>query len=195
MDSCHDLFPSAFYNSHPDAATNFVVNKSRSNLTEHQYQEILASVSDLTAIELTDAWENETIINIKDNTTTVRQVIDPEKSPNCSYGNISITIPANDSAVSSSESEYIKCVLTTTPEDETVVDLYDYATGTSVFQTNSSCFPFYITMGMPSNWNGTFNFTETGNEDGNINTMATVNVSDDGILYPVCTFYDLSLDS
>eukprot|EP01084_Bolivina_argentea_P062241 113809_1 len=154
------------------AATN-LLNVS---ISDDDKNILIDNIQKIMRVELTGTWLGEIIVHIRDGSQTQGKIIPKQES--CEFGSVSITIPPNNAATNS---DTVQCIITKTDNNEVAIDLFD-TFGTRVYQTNSSCFPYFISMNLP---------TEYGNITDAILDGKWYNTSNN-IIYPVCEFWNSS---
>eukprot|EP01083_Nonionella_stella_P178808 632860_1 len=143
------------------------------NLTEPARQQLVVDVQEIMTTGMTGSWHGEVILLINDQSTTKGYTI--KKTDACELNDIVIQIPPDNAATSS---DTVKCVITETSE-EVAVDVFS-GSGTRVYTTNNTCFPYFITMNLPDTYDGVFDRALAGDW------------FNSSIQYPQCTFWNTS---
>eukprot|EP01084_Bolivina_argentea_P176512 305433_1 len=153
-----------------NVAMNVIKIVNNSNSSTYTTQDIIESLQELTKIQLTGTWINETVIHIREGVTTYGI---KTKEEQCSFGDVSIKIPSNILH----NIDLTMCIITTTEENNNnAVDLFD-GFGTQIFETNDTCFPFLISMN-----SGSDNIFQDALDGNWLNTS--------GLIFPKCEFYN-----
>eukprot|EP01083_Nonionella_stella_P168965 571862_1 len=126
---------------------------------------------------MTGSWFGEVILLVNDQSTTKGYTIKKDDGA-CELDDIIVQIPPHNAAISS---DTVQCVITSThgTNQEVAVDLFS-GSGTRVYRTNDTCFPYFITMNLPAKYDGVFDRALAGDW---FNTS---------IQYPQCTFWNTS---
>eukprot|EP01083_Nonionella_stella_P033998 93044_1 len=145
-----------------------------SNLTESTRQHLVEDVQQIMNTEMTGSWQGEVILHIRDGSITKGYIINKDEP--CELDDVLVEIPPHNAAT---KSDTLKCIITTTVEDEITINLFN-GSGTRVFRTNDTCFPYFISMNIPSKYSGAFERALTGDW------------YHETIQFPQCTFWNVS---
>eukprot|EP01083_Nonionella_stella_P081841 225679_1 len=159
-----------------NSAANNLLNVS--NLSEGDRQTLILSVQNIMSTGLEASWTGEVIVLARNGARTKGYTQETTHDTRCEFEENMVHIPV--SAMNGIAT--VKCVITTTDEDEVAIDLFD-GTGTRVFLTNDSCFPYLISMNIPSDYGSAFDRARTG---------VWFNTS---MEFPLCTFWNASLET